>query len=173
MAFLIQIAIRPSAGISISFILSYLALAGILTVGEFFHKIFRGWLPESLAQPLAASLGAYLATQAVAAAYFGMIRPVGILAGLVIVPLTTVFMIGAMAALAFSFFSPVLMNIADMGLSLLYALLDRAVSLAALVPGFAANNWGRELVLSLLITALCLLLGYPYIIRRQTLAPFH
>jgi competence protein ComEC len=171
-AFLIQIAIRPSAGTSISFILSYLALAGILTVGEFFHSILRGRIPELLAQPLSASLGAYLATSAVVAANFGIIRPVGILAGLIIVPLTTVFMVGAMAALALSFIAPFLANIVGIGLSLLYTLLDYTVSLAARVPGIMVNGWGRELCLSLLIAALCLFLGRPYNIRRQALAPF-
>ncbi|GHT84150.1 hypothetical protein FACS1894137_06850 [Spirochaetia bacterium] len=173
MAFLIQIGIRPSAGISISFILSYLALAGILTMGSFFHSILRGRIPELLAQPLSASLGAYLATMAVIAANFGIIQPVGILAGLVIIPLTTVFMVGAMAALALSFTAPFLANIAGMGLSLLYAVLDCLVSLAARVSGITANDWGRELFLSLLAAALCLFLGRPYHIRRQALAPFN
>jgi competence protein ComEC len=172
MAFLIQIVIRPSAGTSISFILSYLALAGILTLGELFHSILRGRIPELLAQPLSASLGAYLATAAVVAANFGVVRPVGILAGLVIIPLTTVFMVGAMAALALSFIAPFLANIPGVGLTLLYTLLDHTVSLAALVPGIAVNGWGRDLCLSLLAAALCLFLGYPYYIRRQALAPF-
>ena len=126
-----------------------------------------------LAAPLAASLGAYLATSAVLAACFGIIRPVGILAGLIIVPLTTVFMVGAMAALVLSFIAPALMNIADRGLTLFYALLDRLVSLAAVVPGVSATSWWRELFLSLLLGALCLFLGRPYHIKRQNLAPFN
>ncbi|WP_010253236.1 ComEC/Rec2 family competence protein [Treponema primitia] len=173
MAFLIQIVLRPSSGTSLSFILSYLALAGILTVGEFFHGILRGRLPELLASPLAASLGAYLATAAVVAAGFGIIRPVGLLAGLVIVPLTTVFMVGAMAALALSFISPFLTGIAGMGLTLFYSLLDHTVTLAARVPGLAANGWGRELFLSFLVVVLCIFPGRPYSIRRQSLAPFN
>ncbi|GHV75945.1 hypothetical protein AGMMS49942_07660 [Spirochaetia bacterium] len=172
LAFLIQITIRPAAGTSISFILSYLALAGILTLGEFFHSILRGRAPEFLVRPLSASLGAYLATAAVVAANFGIVRPVGLLAGLIIIPLTTVFMVGAMAALALSFISPFLANIVGMGLTLLYSLLDHTVSLAARVPGIVVNGWSRELCLSLLIAALCLFPGRPYRIRRQALAPF-
>jgi competence protein ComEC len=171
MAFVIQLVIRPSAGNSLSFILSYLALAGILTMGEFLHGLFRGRVPEFLAAPLSASLGAYLATQAVAAG-FGVVRPVGALAGLVIVPLTTVFMIAVIAALPISFVAPFLMRYLDMGLSLFYALLERVVSLAALVPGLTANGWARELLLTLLAAGLCLYPGYPYSIRRRTLAPF-
>jgi competence protein ComEC len=171
MAFVIQLVIRPSAGNSMSFMLSYLALAGILTVGEFLHGLFRGRIPEFLASPLSASLGAYLATQTVAAG-FGVIRPVGVLAGLVIVPLTTVFMIAVMAALPISFISPFLMRYLSMALTLFHALLDRMVSLAALAPGLIANGWARELLLTLLAAGLCLYPGYPYSIRRRTLAPF-
>jgi competence protein ComEC len=171
MAFVIQIALRPSSGNSISFILSYLALFGILTAGEFLHGLLRGRLPEFLASPLSASVGAYLATQAVVAG-FGVIRPVGILAGLVIVPLTTVFMVAVIAALSLSFIAPFLLRYLSAALTLFYAFLERVVSLAALVPGLAANGWARELVLTLLAAGLCLYPGLPYSIRRRNLAPF-
>jgi competence protein ComEC len=171
MAFVIQLALRPSSGHSLSFTLSYLALGGILTAGELLHGLLRGRLPEFLASPLSASLGAYLATQTVVAG-FGVIRPVGVLAGLVIVPLTTVFMIAVIAALPLGFISPFLMRFLDLGLTACYSLMDRAVSLAALAPGLAANGWVRELVLTLLAAGLCLYPGYPYYIRRRTLAPF-
>ena len=171
MTFLIQLVIRPSAGNSLSFILSYLAIAGILTMGEFLHGLFQGRVPEFLASPLSASLGAYLSTQVVAAG-FGVVRPAGALAGMVIVPLTTVFMIAVIAALPISFVAPFLMRYLDLWLSLYYGLLERAVSLAALAPGLAAKGWGRELALTLLSAGLCLYPGYPYSIRRRTLAPF-
>jgi competence protein ComEC len=171
MAFVLQLALRPSSGYSLSFTLSYLALGGILTAGEFMHGLLRGRLPEFLASPLSASLGAYLATQTVIAG-LGVIRPVGILAGLVIVPLTTVFMIAVIAALPLSVVSPFLMRFLDIGLTVFYSLMDRVVSLAALAPGLAANGWARELLLTLLAAGLCLYPGYPYRIRRRNLAPF-
>jgi competence protein ComEC len=171
MAFVVQIATRPSSGNSLSFILSYLALLGILTAGEFLHGLLRGRLPEFLASPLSASVGAYLATQAVVAG-FGVIRPAGILAGLVIVPLTTVFMVAVIAALPLSFIAPFLLPYLSAALTLFYAFLERIVSLAALVPGLAANGWARELVLTLLAAGLCLRPGLPYSIRRRSLAPF-
>jgi competence protein ComEC len=172
MAFLIQITLRPSSGDSLSFILSYLALGGILTAGETLGGIFRGRLPEFLAQPLAASLGASLSTAAVTTAAFGMVRPVGILAGLIIVPLTTLFMIGAMAALALDFLVPFLIVPLDQGLSLLYALMGRLVSLAAAVPGLSFRGWGAALLISLGMAALCAGPGNRRILRRQNLAPF-
>jgi competence protein ComEC len=153
LAFLIQIVIWPESGLSISFILSYLALGGILTIGDALCRIFRGWIPNFLLQPLAASLGAFLATAAVTAFFFGVLRPVGIAAGLVIVPLTTLFMIGALVWLAVGLFSPVLASFFGGGLSLLYALMDRLISLAARFPGIPVSRpfWVLALSLGLLV----------------------
>jgi competence protein ComEC len=109
----------------------------------------------------------------VSAAAFSMVRPIGLLAGLIIVPLTTVFMIAAIAVLVLSFLSPFLSGLVGTGLSLLYTLLDRLVSLAALVPGINTNGWGRELLLSLGLAFLGLTLGSRHIKWRQTLAPFN
>jgi competence protein ComEC len=171
MTFVIQLMLRPSSGNSLSFILSYLALGGILTLGEFLHGLLRGRLPEFLAAPLSASAGAYLATQT-AAAGFGVVRPAGVLAGLVIVPLTTAFMIAVIAALPLGIVLPFLARYLDWALSLFYVLLERLVSLAALAPGIVANGWMRELIITLIAGMLCLYPGHPYSIRRRSLGPF-
>jgi competence protein ComEC len=171
LTFVIQLLLRPSSGNRVSFILSYLALAGILTLGEFLHGLLRGRVPEFLASPLSASAGAYLATQTVAAG-FGVVRPVGVLAGLVIVPLTTVFMIAVIAALPLGLISPFLMPYLDTALGLFYALLERVVSLAALAPGIVTNGWLRELIITLIAGTLCLGPGYSYSTRRRSLVPF-
>jgi competence protein ComEC len=172
MSFLIQLIINPGSGDTLSFILSYLALAGILLVGENIRTMLRGKLPEFLNQPLAASLGAFIATSAVTAASFGILRPVGILAGLVIVPLTSVFMIGAMAALVLNFSVPFAARPLGFVLSLIYYILDRLVSLAALAPGIPALGWAVETVLSLGIAVPCMILGKRYAQLRNSLAPF-
>ncbi|MCL2139705.1 MAG: ComEC/Rec2 family competence protein, partial [Treponema sp.] len=80
MAFLIQIMFMPQAGYSLSFILSYLALAGILTIGTMINNIFKGKIPVFLLQPVSASLGAFIASAGVTAWFFAELRPVGIIA---------------------------------------------------------------------------------------------
>ncbi|MDR3191842.1 MAG: ComEC/Rec2 family competence protein [Treponema sp.] len=162
LAFLIQILLWPESGNSLSFILSYLALWGILRAGPLFQGLFRGKVPESLLSPLSASLGAFLATGAVTAAFFGVLRPVGIVAGLLIVPLTTVFMIGSLIWLASGFvlaFAPgIRLLVLDRPLagmlSVLYRVLERIVSFAARAPGLADTGWVPVLLASLLIFAL-------------------
>jgi competence protein ComEC len=172
MSFLVQLIISPGSGDTLSFILSYLALAGILVVGEHIQTVLRGRLPAFLSGPLAASLGAFIATSAVTAASFGILRPVGIPAGLVIVPLTSVFMVGAMAVLALNFFTPFAARPLGFVLGLIYYVLDRLVSLAALVPGIPAFGRRAGIALSLGIAVLCVILGKRYVQSRNRLAPF-
>ncbi|MDR3172879.1 MAG: ComEC/Rec2 family competence protein [Treponema sp.] len=165
LAFLIQILVRPEAGISISFILSYLALWGILHIGLKIAGLFRGKMPPFLLDPLAASLGAFIATSAVSAAGFGMLRPVGILAGLVIVPLTTLFMVLSLGYLALDLIFPLLARYLGMALSLLYKVLERLVAFSARAPGIVLENPGAfgfgawVLALSVLLALLIFILA--------------
>ncbi|MDR2479270.1 MAG: ComEC/Rec2 family competence protein [Treponema sp.] len=139
MAFLIQIMAAPQSGLSLSFILSYLALAGILISGESLAGIFRGVIPHALLQSLSASLGAFLATAGVSAFFFGVLHPAGIIAGLALVPLTTVFMIGSLFWLGLDCIAPAVSGLAGRPLSLLYGLMEKIVSVAARVPGIRMN----------------------------------
>jgi competence protein ComEC len=163
MAFLIQIAITPRAGLSLSFILSYLALAGILIIGESLNSIFKGKIPAFLLLSLSASVGAFLATAGVTAWFFGILRPVGILASLVLTPLTTVFMVGSMAWLALNLLAPSLSPLLSHPLSLLYQIMERTAFAAARMPGIKAAPW---LVLTLSLLCIALLLWFE---RRRRL----
>ena len=139
LAFIIQIIVTPRAGLSMSFILSYLALAGILIVGEAAVCAFRGIMPACLAGPVAASLGAFVFTSAAMIYFFGTLQPVGILAGLVIVPLTTVFMIGSIAWLALDCAIPALARLAFPVLDWIYRLMERIMFEAGRIPAMKAD----------------------------------
>jgi competence protein ComEC len=171
-AFLLQIIMEPVSGYTISFILSYLALAGILILGGTIGELFRGKLPQALAQGLAASLGAFIATGAVTAFFFGTIHPAGILAGLVIVPLTTLFMVLSLGVLTIDFIVPFLAGPVSRLLSLLYGVLEYLVSLASRVPAFPVSSLFPVLIFSGAAAVSLFLLKNFYIIRRQRLAPF-
>ncbi|MDR0583976.1 MAG: ComEC/Rec2 family competence protein [Treponema sp.] len=149
MAFLVQIVVSPQSGFSLSFVLSYLALAGILSAGESLNGIFRGKAPAFLLGPLSASAGAFLATAGVTACFFGTLRPVGIITGLVLVPLTTAFMIGSLACLALGLVSPFLAGFLNPALSLLYVLMEKTVSLAGRFPGLVPGSPPLVIALSL------------------------
>ncbi|GHU74434.1 competence protein ComEC [Spirochaetia bacterium] len=171
LAFLVQIVWRNDSGFAVSFILSYLALWGILRIGEGIHELWQGKIPEPVLSPLTASLGAFIATAAVSVYCFGELRPIGIVAGLLIVPLTTVFMIGAMIWIALSFCVPVLTVPLGMGLSVLYRALDTLVGFAARAPGLVQPNFPLLLGLSLGLSALLICLGHKRRALRSCLAP--
>jgi len=148
LSFILQLILTPAAGNSLSFILSYLALLGILIIGRDFSSLLKGMIPDFILQPLSMSVGAFLATAGVCSFVFGIIAPVGIIAGLAIVPLTTVFMIGSMLYLVLDYIS--LSFILEWPLSFIYKLMEITASAAGNVPGISANP--------LLILALSVLL---------------
>ncbi|MDR1411130.1 MAG: ComEC/Rec2 family competence protein [Spirochaetaceae bacterium] len=170
-AFLLQLLIWPSSGDSLSFILSYLALAGILFTGEAVHSLFRGLLPEIVSQPLSASLGAFIATSPVTAAFFGIIQVSGIIAGLVIVPLTTLFMLASMAEPLLSLV-PFLGRAADWALSLLYLVLENLVGTAARIPPLRVSAAPPVLALAVLLALAVYLLNSRLAARRNRIGPF-
>jgi len=152
MAFLLQIMGTPQSGFSLSFILSYLALAGILVIGGRINGLLTGKIPAVLLRSFSASIGAFIATAGVTAWFFSDIRPVGILAGLILAPLATVFMVLSVAWLGLDFILSPLSFLPGKILSLLYRLMEKTAALAAAVPGIRANPF-LVIFLSLLITA--------------------
>jgi len=171
MAFLLQIFITPASGFSLSFILSYLALAGILVIGRAINGVFMGKIPAVLLQSLSASLGAFIATAGVSAWVFNDLRPVGILAGLALAPLATVFMVLSIVWLGLDSVFPVLSFLPGKVLFVLYWLMEKIATLAAAVPGVRANPF-LVIILSLLITVTILWLGWRRRITAGQLEPF-
>jgi competence protein ComEC len=172
LAFLIQITLTPASGDSLSFILSYLALGGILVFSEPIRDLLRGILPDCITQPLSASLGAFLATAAVVSFVFGAVQPIGIVAGLVIVPLTTVFMIAALVWLALVFLLPPLAPPLGTALSFLYDVLGGIVRFAGRFGGVSVSRPWTALILSILAAAVLMAVWKRQTALRNTGAPF-
>jgi len=164
MAFIAQLLFQSETGVSLSFILSYLALLGILTLGEAARDLFRGRLPEVLGAGLSASIGAFVLTAPVVAFYFASLRPVGILAGLVAAPVASVFMVLSLAALAASFLPFPIWNVFNFILAWIYRFLESFVNLAGRVPGLPVSNPVAALAFSLLF---CLLICFLHALDRR------
>jgi competence protein ComEC len=171
MAFLIQLAFAPQSGFSLSFVLSYLALAGILVIGKAINNVLTGKIPAFLLQAVSASLGAFIATAGVSAWFFTDLRPVGVLAGLALAPLATVYMVLSIAWLGVDFIFPVLSFLLGKILSLLYLLMEKIAALAAAAPGIRADPF-LIIILSLLITVTILWLDWRRRITAGRLEPF-
>lgn len=158
LSFLIQIVISPTDGYSISFILSYLALAGILVIGQPLYSLLAGKAPDFLLQPISASCGAFLATAGITSFTFGIVIPMGIITGIVLVPLTTVFMTGSFVWLIFDLLS--FSGFFSLLLALLYNLMERIVTLAGSVPGISAGRPFVILALSIALSLIIVVLEY-------------
>ena len=139
MAFVLQLAVTPQAGFSIAFMLSYLALAGIIIIGGKLARIFRGKIPNAILVPLSASFGAFVVTAGITVFYFDILYPAGIIAGVILAPLATPFMVGSILWLILDLISPAISSVLNLPLSLLYTLMERVASLAAYIPGITLN----------------------------------
>ncbi len=164
LSFLIQIFVSPASGNTISFILSYLAMVGILITGKSLASFFTGAVPDFLLQPLAVSCGAFLATAGACYYMFGAVSPMGIIAGLVIVPATTAFMIGSMLWLVLDMVS--LSWLLNLPLGWLYVFLEKTAAITGKVPAFTSAKPHEVLVFSIILSFFILILEHK---RRQAL----
>ncbi|MDC7219695.1 MAG: ComEC/Rec2 family competence protein [Spirochaetales bacterium] len=89
---LIQSFIWKGSYRSWSFILSYAAMGGILGFYRPWLCVFRRILPKVLALPLAVSCAAQTVIIPLVLPFFGWIQPVGVIAGLILTPLITVYL---------------------------------------------------------------------------------
>jgi len=169
LSFLIQIIAAPSSGNTISFILSYLAMAGILIITKAIVSLFSGKIPDFLLQPLAVSCGAFLATAGVCSYTFGSPAPAGIIAGLIVVPATTVFMIGSIIYLVLDFIS--LSAFLDLPLSLLYKLMEKTAFIAGKAP-LVSMPPSFILFLSVFLLLFIIIFNKRQSLQRQRLQPF-
>jgi competence protein ComEC len=170
LAFLVQIIWNPASAYSASFILSYLALGGILLLSEATVRLLKGRVPAPLVGGFGASNGAFLATSPVTASLFGVLYPAGIIATFFAAPLASVIMTLAIIYLIFGtipFFGFIVNKLLDLSAFLL----QQSVSLFARLPGFSIPT------LAVCIAAVCAIAALLALSAKQEryrsyLAPF-
>jgi competence protein ComEC len=170
LSFLIQIIITPAAGNSLSFSLSYLALAGLLIITPLLSSLFAGKVPDFILQPVAVSCGAFIATAGITGFSFGIIVPMEIITSLFIVPLTTIFMIGSIGWLILDFIS--LSSFLNLPLSLLYGAMEGIVKIAGNVPGISVGSPSLIFSLSVVLSLLIFIFEKKQRMARLKLQPF-
>jgi len=163
-AFLFQLAVDPRSALTLSFQLSYLALAGLILVGDAVDDLCRPYVPAPLRGPLAASVGAFVATAGLSAAAFGSLRPVGILASLVLAPAATAIMAGAGAWLVLQGIAPSAAALVDRLMAALHAANRAVVDAAARAEAFRTPSAAGVALASL---AVALLLVYGRSVRER------
>jgi competence protein ComEC len=163
-AALFLLALDPGALLSPGFQLSFAGVIGLLAFRRPLLKLLGGaeqggWAGRArrwLADALATSIAATLATAPIVAWHFGHVAPVGIAANLVAIPLLSLILPGlALSLLAGSVSTPMGLFLAGPGV-LGLAALDRVAAIAAAAPGAAVPLHG----LTALLLASALAAGY-------------
>ena len=130
--------IDPFQAFTLSFQLSFLALAGILVLGTLIQRPLAAGLPRFLLLAVAMSAGAQAATLPLVIGAFGAWYPSGLLAALVLVPLTTGFLWAGLAWLPLSLVPwTALHSACAAAFGLFYRVIQFCAQTFSLVPGIA------------------------------------
>lgn len=136
--FSLSLMIFPEYFFSISFQLSFLALAGILIFTVPIADSLERVVPRFLATGTACSVAAVIMTAPVTFYNFGVLYPAGILSSMIISPVVTLYMCIGLACVLVP--APLLVSIGLLQqpvLTLLFYLIELIVRLASFIPGFA------------------------------------
>ena len=133
---LMIVATDPRSVHDLSFQLSYAALLGILLVGPQVARRLPALLPPGARAAAGMAVGAQLATLPLVLATFGRAHPIGVLSGLVLVPLTALFLWAGIGAVALSALGGgALDRVTRVPLDLLYSALTMLNTLFGHAPG--------------------------------------
>ena len=144
----VHIAIAGAEAITLGFMLSYGACAGIIIFGDACAHLLRGKIPPALAGSISASVGAQLFTAPIVISAIGNIAAAGVIASCVVSPLVSVFLIAGLIciplALIFPFSSPLL----GYGLNAAYRIIFTAADFFARLPVIAPESGMQRVIFS-------------------------
>lgn len=134
---IVLLLIDPWQAFTLSFQLSFLALGGILVIGSLVQRPLAGSLPRFLLLAFAMSAGAQAATIPLVIGRFGALYPSGLVAGIVLVPLTTAYLWAGLAWLPVSLVPwAVLHDAIGRAFGVFYDVIRTCAVTLARVPGF-------------------------------------
>ena len=133
-SFLLQLMIFPVHLKSPAFMLSYGALAGIMSIGQVI-KFFMGkrFFPK-LASALSESAGAQIFTAPVTLSLFGKIMPVGIISSVIVSPFVIIFLYAGLFGTLLSLSIPFLGGGFSVIMNVIYLILKKLVLFFAKAP---------------------------------------
>lgn len=169
----VHIAIAGAEAITLGFMLSYGACAGIIIFGNACARLMAGKIPPAFASSISASVGAQLFTAPIVISAIGNIAAAGVIASCVVSPLVSVFLIAGLIcipiALIFPFTSPLL----GYGLNVAYRIIFALADFFARLPVIAPESGMQRVISSAAAFAVgvcCVVLAY--VQRKRTAAAF-
>ncbi len=162
LVFCAALGLRPADARTLSFTLSYAAMAGLIILSPRWEALL--WrLPPILSKPLSASLSALCATAAISLSAFGSIVPGGIVAATLSCPVVLVFMWSLLGTAAAGGPFPFLDGVFSAWHEIVHALLLAVMRLGALLPPIRGGEAGQRGFTYAAIAALSLFVyAYPY-----------
>lgn len=159
LSFVILTAADPPAFYSLSFQLSFLAVGGIILLSPEINRLLKSWLPAGLRLPLAVSASAQLFVLPLLLWTFGVYYPAGLVAGIIMTPLVTLFIWAGL------FFLLTGLSAVSIFSDLIYKAICRTAYTAAAVPSISFEESAFWFVP--LVAGLTILLAV-YSIRRRS-----
>lgn len=145
-----HIAVKPDDALSLGFMLSYGALAGILVFGSAVHDILTGKIPPKILGSFSASIGAQTFTAPIVISKIGVLAPVGIIASVIVSPLISAFLILGLGAIFISLLFPFTGFIFSYFLNAFYDLIFFIIRIFALFPLMTAASFFDSLTFAIL-----------------------
>jgi competence protein ComEC len=135
---IVLLLIDPWQAFTLSFQLSFLALAGILVIGSLVQRPLASSVPRFLLLAFAMSAGAQAATIPLVIGRFASWYPSGLLAGIILVPLTTAYLWAGLAWLPLSLVPwSQLHDVCALAFGLFYEVIRSCAVALARVPGLS------------------------------------
>ena len=145
-----HIAVKPDDALSLGFMLSYGALAGILIFGSAVFDILNGKIPPKILGSFSASIGAQTFTAPIVISKIGILAPIGIIASVIVSPLISAFLILGLGAIFISLLFPFAGFIFSYFLNAFYDLIFFIIRIFALFPLMTADSFFYSLSFAIL-----------------------
>ena len=145
-----HIAVKPDDALSLGFMLSYGALAGILIFGSAVFDILNGKIPPKILGSFSASIGAQTFTAPIVISKIGVLAPIGIIASVIVSPLISAFLILGLGAIFISLLFPFAGFIFSYFLNAFYDLILFIIRIFALFPLMTAGSFFDSLTFAIL-----------------------
>lgn len=166
----VHIAIGSSDAITLGFMLSYGACAGIIIFGNACARLMAGKIPPAAAESISASIGAQLFTAPIVIAAIGTIAAAGIVASCVVSPLVSVFLIAGLICIPLALICPPISPLLGYGLNaayrIIFAVADFFVRLPLITP---ETGVGRLIFSAAAFSAGLLFTVWAYLLNKRAM----
>ncbi len=148
LSFSFHLLLFPEDAFTLSFLLSYSALFGILMFSNIFINFFNPFVPDALNSSLSTSLAATFSTLPIVAVVFKRVCFIGVASTCIISPLISIFLVFGIISIFISLFAPLLYEPLGSFLNFFFELIINIVYLFSNIPMLRLENvfWSNFLI---------------------------